>query len=96
VLAQVAELRRAGLSADTDYAGRSVKGQMTQAGRTGARLLVRVSGDEATLRAEGVDVGEAFPVAEIASTVLGHPGPPPAFEPNDEKRAPGAQDVPEG
>jgi histidyl-tRNA synthetase len=96
VLAQVAELRRAGLSADTDYAGRSVKGQMTQAGRTGARLLVRVSGDEATLRAEGVDVGEAFPVAEIASTVLGHPGPPPAFEPNDEKRARGAQDVPEG
>ena len=31
------ELRRAGVSADTDYAGRSFKGQMTQAGRSGAR-----------------------------------------------------------
>jgi histidyl-tRNA synthetase len=33
----VAELRRRGLSADMDYAGRSVKGQWTQAGRLGAR-----------------------------------------------------------
>ena len=95
VLAQIAELRRAGVSADTDYAGRSVKGQMTQAGRTGARLVVRVSGETATLRSEGEDIGEPFPAAEIASTVLGHPGPPPASEPNAEKRARGAQDVPE-
>ncbi|MGH3010949.1 MAG: histidine--tRNA ligase [Gaiellaceae bacterium] len=94
VLAQLAELRRAGLSADTDYAGRSLKGQMTHAGRTGARLVVRVSGDEATLRAEGSDLGEPFAVTEIASAVLGHPGPPPAFEPNEEKRARGARDVP--
>ena len=34
VLQALAELRRAGVSADTDYAGRSFKGQMTQAGRT--------------------------------------------------------------
>jgi histidyl-tRNA synthetase len=95
VLAQLAELRRAGLSADTDYAGRSLKGQMTQAGRTAARLVVRVSGDSATLRAGGEDVGEPFPVAEIASTVLGHPGPPPTSEPNGEKGARGAQDVSE-
>jgi histidyl-tRNA synthetase len=33
----VAELRRRGLNADMDYAGRSVKGQWTQAGRLGAR-----------------------------------------------------------
>ena len=95
VLAQIAELRRAGVSADTDYAGRSVKGQMTQAGRTGARLVVRVSGETATLRSAGEDIGEPFPAAEIASTVLGHPGPPPASEPNAEKRARGAQDVPQ-
>jgi len=95
VLAQVAELRRSGLRADTDYAGRSVKGQMTQAGRTGARLVVRVSGETAVLRAEGADVGEAFPLSEIAAAVLGHPGPPPASEPNREKRTRGAQDVPE-
>jgi histidyl-tRNA synthetase len=95
VLAQLAELRRAGVRADTDYAGRSVKGQMTQAGRTGARLVVRVSGETAVLRTGGEDLGEPFPVAEIASTVLGHPGPPPASEPNGEKRARGAQDVSE-
>ena len=40
VLAAMAELRRCGLACDTDYAGRSVKGQMTQAGRTGARTVV--------------------------------------------------------
>ena len=30
-------LRDAGIAADTDYAGRSLKGQLTQAGRSGAR-----------------------------------------------------------
>lgn len=95
VLAQVAELRRAGLRADVDYAGRSLKGQMTQAGRTGARLVVRVTGEEATLRAGGADIEGSFPVSEIAASVLGHPGPPPASEPNAEKRTRGAQDVPE-
>jgi histidyl-tRNA synthetase len=35
----IAELRRRGLSADMDYAGRSVKGQWTQAGRLGARRI---------------------------------------------------------
>ena len=94
--AQVAELRRLGLRVDTDYAGRSVKGQMTQAGRTGARLVVRVSGETAVLRAEGADVSEAFPLSEITASVLGHPGPPPASEPNGEKRSRGARDVPEG
>jgi histidyl-tRNA synthetase len=33
------ELRRRGISADMDYAGRSVKGQRTQATRLGARLV---------------------------------------------------------
>jgi histidyl-tRNA synthetase len=95
VLAQLAQLRRTGLRADTDYAGRSVKGQMTQAGRTGARVVVVVSGDSAILRSEGKDVGQPFPVSEIASAVLGHPGPPPASEPNGKERARGARDVPE-
>ena len=35
----LAELRRRGVSADMDYAGRSVKGQWTQAGRLGARRI---------------------------------------------------------
>jgi histidyl-tRNA synthetase len=38
----LAELRRRGVSADMDYAGRSVKGQRTQAGRLNARQVVVV------------------------------------------------------
>ena len=49
----LAELRRAGLSADTDYAARSFKGQMTQAGRTRARAVVIVGGDRAAIRRDG-------------------------------------------
>jgi histidyl-tRNA synthetase len=42
VLAAMMELRRAGLSCDADYAGRSRKGQLTQAKRLGARRVVVV------------------------------------------------------
>ena len=95
VLAQVPELRRAGLRCDVDYAGRSLKGQMTQAGRTRARTVVRVAGDRATLRVDGKDVEGDVPASELAAAVLGHPSPPPAYEPNAEKRARGAQDASE-
>jgi histidyl-tRNA synthetase len=36
----LAEVRRAGFSADTDYAGRSLKGQLTQGSRAAARVVV--------------------------------------------------------
>jgi histidyl-tRNA synthetase len=39
IAAALAELRRRGVRADTDYAGRSVKGQHTQAGRLNARRV---------------------------------------------------------
>ena len=55
VMQSLAELRRRGVSADADYAGRSFKGQMTQAGRTGARTVVIVRGDDATIRRSGAD-----------------------------------------
>jgi histidyl-tRNA synthetase len=42
VLARMMELRAAGMRADADFAGRSVKGQHTQAGRLGARKIVVV------------------------------------------------------
>ena len=45
VLAKVAELRAAGVRSQTDYAGRSVKGQRTQAGRLGAKRVVVVGPD---------------------------------------------------
>jgi histidyl-tRNA synthetase len=44
-LAAMTELRRAGLSCDADYAGRSRKGQLTQASRLGAREVVVVDAD---------------------------------------------------
>ena len=94
VLAQVAHLRRAGLRSDVDYAGRSLKGQMTQVGRTRARTVVRVTGDRASLRVDGKEAEGDFPASELAAAVLGHPGSPPAYEPKGAKRARGAQDVP--
>jgi histidyl-tRNA synthetase len=55
VLQSLAEVRRAGLSADIDYAGRSLKGQLTQAGRTGAKTVVIVRAADAAVRAEGAE-----------------------------------------
>ncbi len=51
----LAELRAAGVSCDTDYAARSLKGQLTQAGRLGAATVVVVGPETATLRAAGGD-----------------------------------------
>jgi histidyl-tRNA synthetase len=45
VLARLMELRAAGVRADADFAGRSVKGQHTQAGRLGAKKIVVVGAD---------------------------------------------------
>jgi histidyl-tRNA synthetase len=45
VLAKLAELREAGVKADADFAGRSVKGQHTQAVRLGAKRVVVVDAD---------------------------------------------------
>jgi histidyl-tRNA synthetase len=45
VLAAMMDLRRAGLASDADYAGRSRKGQLTQAGRLRAREVVVVDGE---------------------------------------------------
>jgi histidyl-tRNA synthetase len=66
ILALQAELRRAGISADTDYAGRSLKGQLTQAGRLGARTTVIVRAGEATVRRAGA-ADEAVGLDELAA-----------------------------
>jgi len=49
----LAELRRAGVAVETDYAGRSLKGQLTQARRLGAAKTVVVGSDTSTLRVPG-------------------------------------------
>ncbi len=67
VLAVMAELRRAGLACDTDYAGRSFKGQMTQAGRTGARAVVIAGADAARLRRAGQE--QTVVLADLPDTL---------------------------
>ncbi|MDP9228617.1 MAG: His/Gly/Thr/Pro-type tRNA ligase C-terminal domain-containing protein, partial [Actinomycetota bacterium] len=49
-LALAIELRRAGVRADLDLAGRSRKGQMKQSDRSGARTAVILEGGKAQLR----------------------------------------------
>ena len=55
VLALMAELRRRGISCDTDYAGRSLKGQLTQAGRLDAGTTVVVDAEGARVRRAGAE-----------------------------------------
>jgi len=62
----LAELRRAGIAAETDYAGRSLKGQLTHARRLGAAHIVVVGSDTASLRQPGRE-DEPIEHAEIVS-----------------------------
>jgi histidyl-tRNA synthetase len=55
ILALMAELRRAGKRSETDYASRSLKGQLTQAARLGAQQIVVVGPDGATIRSQGAE-----------------------------------------
>jgi histidyl-tRNA synthetase len=70
VLPLLAELRRRGLRADLDYAGRSSKGQLTQAGRLGAGWTVIVDGGEATVREQGRQDWSA-PLDELVDRISG-------------------------
>jgi histidyl-tRNA synthetase len=70
VLPLLADLRRRGLRADMDYAGRSAKGQLTQAGRLGAAWTVIVDGDQATVREQGREDWTA-PLDELVDRISG-------------------------
>jgi histidyl-tRNA synthetase len=61
----VQELRRHGLSTEVDYAGRSLKGQLTHARRLGARAIVEWGPERSTLRRPG-QPDEEVPTAELA------------------------------
>jgi histidyl-tRNA synthetase len=64
------ELRRAGVAADMDYAGRSTKGQLSQASRSGASTVVILRGSDAVVRAAGrQDV--TVPLGEVVATLTG-------------------------
>ena len=47
------ELRRRGISCDTDYAGRSAKGQLRQGERLGASVMLFAGADSVILRRRG-------------------------------------------
>jgi histidyl-tRNA synthetase len=66
-LATMAQLRARGLACDTDYAGRSKKGQLTQAGRLGAKTVVVVDADGARIVRPGGD--EPTSLAELVATL---------------------------
>ncbi len=70
ILPLLAELRRRGLRADMDYAGRSSKGQLTQAGRLGAGRTVIVEGDRATVREHAREDWTA-PLDEVVDRISG-------------------------
>ena len=69
ILVTMAELRRSGVSCDTDYASRSLKGQLTQAGRTGAHTVVIADADGATVRRAG-EAEVRVALAELAATLI--------------------------
>lgn len=66
----LAELRRLDVSADTDYAGRSLKGQLTQATRLGAAATVVVGSHDAVLRRPG-QADEPLAHADIVGRLSG-------------------------
>jgi histidyl-tRNA synthetase len=71
ILPLLAELRRRGLRADIDYAGRSAKGQLTQASRLGAGWTVVVNGGPtATVREQGREDWTA-PLETLVDTIAG-------------------------
>ena len=70
-LVELAKLRAAGVACDTEYAGRSLKGQFTQLSRSGARGYVLVKADGAVLKRTRESPEEAIGVQEIAARYLG-------------------------
>jgi histidyl-tRNA synthetase len=68
ILPWLAALRAEGLAGETDYAGRSLKGQLTQAGRLGARATLVVESEGQMLRRPGredVSVGSLEELREL-------------------------------
>jgi histidyl-tRNA synthetase len=70
VLPLVQELRRRGLSAEVDYAERSLKGQLTHARRLGAKAIVEWGPEQSSVRRPGRE-DEQVPTAELADRLRG-------------------------
>jgi histidyl-tRNA synthetase len=70
----VHEARRAGLNAQVDLAGRSLKGALKQANRLHARYVAWVDADGAVLRDMESGEQRAIPLEEVVRDVLRGPG----------------------
>jgi histidyl-tRNA synthetase len=68
VLPLVQELRRAGVSAEVDYAARSLKGQLTHARRLGAKAIVEWGPERSTVRRPGRE-DEEVPTAKLVEVL---------------------------
>jgi histidyl-tRNA synthetase len=64
------ELRRTGVAADMDYAGRSSRGQLSQASRSGASTVVILREDDAVIRVAGRQ-DATVPLGEVVATLTG-------------------------
>jgi histidyl-tRNA synthetase len=64
LLPLLAELRRAGLSADVDYAGRSEKGQLSYAGKRNAGAIVLWDPERSVVRRRG-EQDQKIPTSEL-------------------------------
>ena len=74
VLSTTLALRREGIRCDADYQGKSLKGQLKQAGRSGARACVLLGPDEmaagtATIRDMDTHEQVSVPAGELAARV---------------------------
>jgi histidyl-tRNA synthetase len=70
VAAWLHAVRGQGLAAETEYADRSLKGQLTQAARLGAPTIVVVRSDGATLRRRGLE-DEEVALEDVAARLVG-------------------------
>ncbi len=69
ILPVLARLRSEGRACETDYAGRSLKGQLTHAQRLGAKAVVIVGQDGVTVRRSGQDDVKVSSVDEAVATL---------------------------
>jgi histidyl-tRNA synthetase len=70
-MALAAELRRAGLSAELETAGRSMKGQLKQADRVGARYTLIVKGEGLELKDMGTGTQRSVDASAVAEEIAG-------------------------
>ena len=69
ILPVLARLRSEGRACETDYAGRSLKGQLTHAQRLGAKAVVIVGQEGVTVRRSGQDDVKVSSVDEAVATL---------------------------